>query len=142
MNTDTVEWHFADARQMVRGSTNKLSATAFDIADKKAGCFNAANFSLLGNNANGVNAFGRRNDSKLFIINTIILYFMVCKFKHTYRSSLPKYVLFDCVTNVAITVVTNITLHVASSTNTNQLRNYFGSINSVGNFSSCHLTVN
>ncbi len=60
MNTDTVKWHFADARQMVRGSTNRLSAAAFDIADKKAVCFNAANFLLLGNNANGINVFGRK----------------------------------------------------------------------------------
>jgi hypothetical protein len=60
MNTDTVKWHFADAQQMARGSTNKLSAAAFDIADKKAGCFNAANFSFLGNNANGINVFGRK----------------------------------------------------------------------------------
>ncbi len=61
MNTDTVEWHFVDAWQMVRGSTNNLSAVAFDIADKNAGSFNAANFSLLGNNANGINAFSRKN---------------------------------------------------------------------------------
>jgi hypothetical protein len=60
MNTDTVKWHFADAQQMVPGSINKLSAAAFDIADKKAVYFNAANFTFLGNNANGINAFGRK----------------------------------------------------------------------------------
>jgi hypothetical protein len=59
-NTDTVEWHFADAKQMVGRSTNKLTAAAFDIADKKASTFNATKFSLLGNNANGVNAFSRQ----------------------------------------------------------------------------------
>jgi hypothetical protein len=90
MNTDTVRWHFVDARQMVRRSTNKLSAIAFDVADKKAGCFNAANFLLLGNNANGIYAFVRKKDSNLFIINTIVLYFMVCIFKHTHCSSLPE----------------------------------------------------
>jgi hypothetical protein len=88
MNTDTVKWHFADAQQMVHGSPNKLSAAAFDIADKKSGSFNAEIFSLLGNNASGINAFGRYKDSNLFVINTIVLYFMVCIFKHTYRSSL------------------------------------------------------
>jgi hypothetical protein len=34
MNTDTVEWFFGDARQMVGGSTNKLTAAGFDRADK------------------------------------------------------------------------------------------------------------
>ena len=44
MNTDTVECLFGDARQMVSGSTNKLTAAGFDRADKKASTFNAANF--------------------------------------------------------------------------------------------------
>jgi hypothetical protein len=35
MNTDTVEWHFGNARQMVGRSTNKLTAAGFDNADKK-----------------------------------------------------------------------------------------------------------
>ena len=60
MNTDTVEWHFADARQMVGGSTNKLTAAAFDQADKKASTFNAAKFALGGNNKTGDNPFGRK----------------------------------------------------------------------------------
>jgi hypothetical protein len=59
MNTDTVEWFFGDARQMVGGSTNKLTAAGFDRADKKASTFNAAKFSLVGNNSTGANMFGR-----------------------------------------------------------------------------------
>jgi hypothetical protein len=60
MNTDTVEWFFGDARQMVGGSTNKLTAAGFDRgADKKASTFNAAKFSLVGNNSAGANMFGR-----------------------------------------------------------------------------------
>jgi hypothetical protein len=35
MNTDTVEWHFRNTRQMVGGSTNKLTAAGFDNVDKK-----------------------------------------------------------------------------------------------------------
>ena len=53
MNTDTVEWYFGDARQMVGGSTNKLTATGFNRADEKASTFNAAKFSLVGNNSAG-----------------------------------------------------------------------------------------
>jgi hypothetical protein len=50
MNTDTIEWHFRNARQMVDGSTNKLTAASFDSADKKASTFNAANMAINGNN--------------------------------------------------------------------------------------------
>jgi hypothetical protein len=57
MNTDTVEWHFGNARQMVGGSTNKLTAAGFDNADKKASTFNAANMAIVGNNSSGVNIF-------------------------------------------------------------------------------------
>ena len=59
MNTDTVECFFGDARQMVGGSTNKLTAAGFNRADKKASKFNAAKFSLVGNNSTGDNIFGR-----------------------------------------------------------------------------------
>jgi len=59
MNTDTVEWFFGDARQIVGGSTNKLTAAGFERASKKASTFNAAQFSLVGNNATGANMFGR-----------------------------------------------------------------------------------
>ncbi len=59
MNTDTVEWFFGDARQMVGGSTNKLTAAGFDRADKKASTFDAVKFSLVGNNSTGENIFGR-----------------------------------------------------------------------------------
>ena len=59
MNTDTVEWYFGDARQMVGGSTNKLTATGFNRADEKASTFNVAKFSLVGNNSAGDNIFGR-----------------------------------------------------------------------------------
>jgi hypothetical protein len=59
LNTDTVEWVFGNARQMVGGSSNKLSAAGFDRADKKASTFNLAKFSLVGNNSTGHNVFGR-----------------------------------------------------------------------------------
>ena len=59
MNTDTVECFFGDARQMVGGSSNKLTAAGFDQADKKASTFNYAKFSLVGNNSTGHNVFGR-----------------------------------------------------------------------------------
>jgi hypothetical protein len=59
LNTDTVEWFFGNARQMVGGSSNKLSAAGFDQADKKASTFNLAKFSLVGNNSTGHNVFGR-----------------------------------------------------------------------------------
>jgi hypothetical protein len=59
MNTDTVEWFFGDARQIVGGSTNKLTAAGFERASKKASTFNAAQFSLIGNNATEANMFGR-----------------------------------------------------------------------------------
>jgi hypothetical protein len=39
MNTDTVEEQFRNARQMVDGSTNKLTAAGFDNTDKKASTF-------------------------------------------------------------------------------------------------------
>jgi len=41
------------------GSTNKLTAAGFERASKKASTFNAAQFSLVGNNATGANMFGR-----------------------------------------------------------------------------------
>ena len=44
---------------MVGGSTNKLTAAGFDRADKKESTFNAAKFSLVGNNSTGDNIFGR-----------------------------------------------------------------------------------
>ena len=44
---------------MVGGSTNKLVVAEFDQADKKASTFNAAKFSLVGNNSTGANMFGK-----------------------------------------------------------------------------------
>jgi hypothetical protein len=60
MNTDTVEWFFGDARQMVSGSTNKMNARTFNRADKQASTFNAENFALVGNNSTGADFFGRK----------------------------------------------------------------------------------
>jgi hypothetical protein len=48
MNIDTVEWFFGDARKMVGGSINKMTARTFNWADKQASTFNAANFALVG----------------------------------------------------------------------------------------------
>jgi len=59
MNTDCVEWFFADARQMVAGSTNKLTARIANHANKKASAFNAAKCNLGGNNKTGEDYFGR-----------------------------------------------------------------------------------
>ena len=59
MNTDCVEWFFADARQMVAGSTNKLTARTANHAGKKSNAFNAAKCNLAGNNATGESNFGR-----------------------------------------------------------------------------------
>ena len=60
MNTDTVEWHFGDIRQMALGSTNKMTACSANSGDKKAMTFEAAKASLVGNNASGANHFGRQ----------------------------------------------------------------------------------
>jgi hypothetical protein len=73
MNTDTVECFFGDARQMVGGSTNKLTAAGFDCADKKASTFNAANFSLAGNNLTGDNGI---KDSRLLLLVITIIKFV------------------------------------------------------------------
>ncbi|KAL9182387.1 hypothetical protein ACHAXT_013039 [Thalassiosira profunda] len=60
MNTDTVEWTFGDFRGMAMGSTNKMTARGATRAGKKANAFNAAKYSLVGNNATGANHFGRQ----------------------------------------------------------------------------------
>jgi hypothetical protein len=57
MNTNTVEWHFGNARQTVGGSTNKLTAAGFDNADKIGSTFSATNMAIVGNNSLGVNIF-------------------------------------------------------------------------------------
>jgi hypothetical protein len=60
MNTDTVEWHFGNATQMVGGSTSKLTAAGFTNADKKASTFNMANMAIVGNNSPGANVFASK----------------------------------------------------------------------------------
>jgi hypothetical protein len=60
MNTGTVDWFFGDARQMVSGSTNKMTARTFNRADKQASTFNAMNFALFGNNSTGANLVGKK----------------------------------------------------------------------------------
>ena len=61
VNTDICEWFFGDGRQMVGGSTNKLTARGWNNADYKAGAFNAGRHGLAkGNNASGENAFKRQ----------------------------------------------------------------------------------
>ena len=59
MNTDVVEWFFGDGRQMVGGSTRKMSAHQWCYADFKAAAFNAGKHNLIGNNATGKDHFGR-----------------------------------------------------------------------------------
>ena len=61
VNTDICEWFFGHGRQMVGGSTNKLTARGWNNADYKAGAFNAGRHGLAkGNNASGENAFKRQ----------------------------------------------------------------------------------
>ncbi len=48
MNTDTVEWHIQNARQMVGGTTNNLTAAGFVNANNKASTFNMANMAIVG----------------------------------------------------------------------------------------------
>ena len=59
MNTDVVEWFFGDARQMVGGSTNKMTANQMNRAGKKANAFTAGKHNMVGNNATVDNHFGR-----------------------------------------------------------------------------------
>jgi hypothetical protein len=59
MNTDTVEWHFGNSRQMVPGSSNTLTAAGWDNAARKASAFNASKMALVGNNSSGENPFSR-----------------------------------------------------------------------------------
>jgi hypothetical protein len=63
---------------MVGGSTstNKLKAAGFDRADTKASTFNAAKYSLVGNNLTGDNIFGRNKRFK--ITTSCYHYHQVC----------------------------------------------------------------
>jgi hypothetical protein len=61
MNKDTIEWRFGNARQVVSGSTKKLTAAGFDNTDKKASTFNMANMVVVGNNSSGANIFASKN---------------------------------------------------------------------------------
>jgi hypothetical protein len=53
MNTDTVEWHFGNSRQMAPCSSNRLTAAGWDNAARKASAFNASKMVLVGNNSSG-----------------------------------------------------------------------------------------
>ena len=59
MNTDMVEWHFGNARQMVPGSSNTLTAAGWDNAARKTSAFNGSKMVLVGNSASGENLFSR-----------------------------------------------------------------------------------
>lgn len=59
-NTDPCEWFFGDARQMVGGSTNKLTCRGMEHAVKKSTAFNKAKYNLIGNNKTGKDHFGKR----------------------------------------------------------------------------------
>ncbi len=76
MNTDTAEWFFGDARQMVGGSTNKLAAAGFDCADKKASTFNAANFFLSVTTRQETTYLVGIKDSRLLILVITIIKFV------------------------------------------------------------------
>lgn len=60
MNTDVVEWFFGDGRQMVGGSTNKMTARQWNHAGFKAAAFNLGKHNLVGNNKSGQDLFGRQ----------------------------------------------------------------------------------
>jgi hypothetical protein len=59
MNTDMVEWHFGNSRQMVPGSSNMLTAAGWVNAARKTSAFNASKMALVGNNSSGENPFSR-----------------------------------------------------------------------------------
>ena len=59
MNADVVEWFFGDGRQIVGGSTRKMTARQLCYVDFKAAAFNAGKHNLIGNNASDKNHFGR-----------------------------------------------------------------------------------
>ena len=50
MNTDVVECFFGDGRQMVGGSTNKMTLRQCGHAGFKAGAFSAGQHGVVGNN--------------------------------------------------------------------------------------------
>ena len=49
LNTDPVEHHFGNCRQMVGGSTSGLTAAAFSQADRKANLAKLAGYNAVGN---------------------------------------------------------------------------------------------
>jgi len=53
LNTDALEWFFGDCRQMVGGSTNKLTSRQWDHGDGKATACVAGRHSVVGNNKTG-----------------------------------------------------------------------------------------
>ncbi|KAL7527593.1 hypothetical protein ACHAXR_005041, partial [Thalassiosira sp. AJA248-18] len=53
LNTDVVEWFFGDVRQMVGGSTDKMTARGWNYGDYKARAYNAGMHNLHGNNKTG-----------------------------------------------------------------------------------------
>ena len=60
LNTDVVEWFFGDARQIVGGSTNKLTARGWEHADFKQQAFVIGKHNVVGNNKSGANVFDRQ----------------------------------------------------------------------------------
>ena len=52
LNTDPVEHHFGNCRQMVGGSHAGLNVMGFDQGDTKSGLVKAANYNNVGNNKN------------------------------------------------------------------------------------------
>jgi hypothetical protein len=72
MNTDTIEWFFGDARQMVGGSMNKMTARTFNWADKQASTFNAANFALVAIIQLGTTSLVEKNDTSTYCYSSIL----------------------------------------------------------------------
>ena len=59
-NTDCIEHHFGNGRQMTAGSHNSLTAMQWNYADSKGGRLKEARRALKGNNAMAPTAFARK----------------------------------------------------------------------------------
>jgi hypothetical protein len=64
MNTDAVELHFGNVRQMVGGSHNKITAAGFDSGDRKSSMCKASMYAPVGNNSSMAIPFDKKNKSK------------------------------------------------------------------------------
>ena len=64
INTDPVEHHFGNGRQMVGGSTNSMTTSAWGHSDAKSGLAKTANYSNVGNNRHAEDHFNSKIKAK------------------------------------------------------------------------------